>query len=631
MTSIKSTKRALLTSSLSILLCFTMLLGTTFAWFTDSVTSANNVIAAGNLDIEVQYTLDGMNWEALDGADDLFQKSLWEPGHTEVVALKIDNKGSLALKYTAHMNIVKEIAGTNKADEDIVLSKILTVASHTGEASCVTAAFGAEEGLTYTHSGTFYDTNVLGNADGEILASGATQYIVIKVDMAETVGNEGNHKGTGFEPSIEFGINVVAAQLAYESDSFGSDYDKGSTYPAANSVNVPALTPAKITAGEVSIHIPAMANEGNYKLEVSNKSVTNTADGTVATYDISLTRNGEKVDGVTYPVEIEIGKFLDFKSLTHNGEAIAAAYDPATGVVSFETDSFGPFIATYESLGEDIKVSDGKIVGGVFEGVNPAEFDASLAEENSEYIAINYKEGETDKFVVAKRATTVILAAPDTVYAQANGNYNVTTVASNGLYAQISALQNNAFTTVYMLPGTYDVATVVYVYSSMDIIGLGDKNAVRVIKSASSKSNRHIFNCSGTKSDYIEVTIRNMYLDASAKNDLTNFSDRDNAAVQSIRKSKVKCYDLTIIKGTGTGYAFYINANNAVDGVKYPAYMYVENCMVDVTNSAYIRTTNGSKPYFYHTNLTYNNGQSTYTTNSGNTKNQSMAANDWEW
>ena len=98
MTNSKTTKRALYSSVVTLLLCFTMLLGTTFAWFTDSAASGSNVITAGNLDMVVEYTLDGENWKNLDGATDLFQKGLWEPGHTEVVLLKITNNGSLALK-----------------------------------------------------------------------------------------------------------------------------------------------------------------------------------------------------------------------------------------------------------------------------------------------------------------------------------------------------------------------------------------------------------------------------------------------------------------------------------------------------------------------------------------------------
>ena len=84
----KSTKRALITSALAILMCAAMLIGATFAWFTDTASTGVNKIQAGNLDIEVEYTLDGKIWNNLDEATDIFQKGLWESGHTEVVALK---------------------------------------------------------------------------------------------------------------------------------------------------------------------------------------------------------------------------------------------------------------------------------------------------------------------------------------------------------------------------------------------------------------------------------------------------------------------------------------------------------------------------------------------------------------
>ena len=54
MTSSKSTKRALLTSALALLMCVTMLVGATFAWFTDTASTGVNKIQAGNLNIELQ-------------------------------------------------------------------------------------------------------------------------------------------------------------------------------------------------------------------------------------------------------------------------------------------------------------------------------------------------------------------------------------------------------------------------------------------------------------------------------------------------------------------------------------------------------------------------------------------------
>ena len=101
MTKRRSTKHALMTSALSLFLCFAMLLGTTFAWFTDSVSSANNIITSGNLDIELYYQNDEVkdDWAELDADTNVFKKNtFWEPGHTEVVYLKIKNAGTLALK-----------------------------------------------------------------------------------------------------------------------------------------------------------------------------------------------------------------------------------------------------------------------------------------------------------------------------------------------------------------------------------------------------------------------------------------------------------------------------------------------------------------------------------------------------
>ena len=228
MTNKKSTKRALLLNALSLLMCVSMLVGSTFAWFTDEVKSGSNVITAGNLDIDVEYTLDGETWKPLDGADDLFKMGLWEPGHTEVVALKVTNNGTLALKYTASMNIVNEVVGENADGEEIVLSDILQVTTITQEANeigdiLLGMLFAGSKNTDTSNTKTFKSANILGR-DKELLP-GASHYIGITVDMPETVGNEANAKDQDSVPYIEFGINVLATQYTYENDSFGNNYD----------------------------------------------------------------------------------------------------------------------------------------------------------------------------------------------------------------------------------------------------------------------------------------------------------------------------------------------------------------------------------------------------------------------
>lgn len=132
MSNSKMTKRALLTSIMALMLCFAMLTGTTFAWFTDQETSANNKIIAGNLDVALYHQ--GVKDDTLikvdSNTDDLFDDVLpekWEPGAVAVETFKVANEGNLALKYEFTMNI----AGTTYAainSESVAFTNLLRVA-----------------------------------------------------------------------------------------------------------------------------------------------------------------------------------------------------------------------------------------------------------------------------------------------------------------------------------------------------------------------------------------------------------------------------------------------------------------------------------------------------------------------
>ncbi len=99
MKTLKSSKKALLLSLLSLVMCCAMLVGSTFAWFTDSVTSGKNKIVAGNLDVELEYapasaaeggTIAPEAWQKVESTTNLFdEQALWEPGHTEYVYLRV--------------------------------------------------------------------------------------------------------------------------------------------------------------------------------------------------------------------------------------------------------------------------------------------------------------------------------------------------------------------------------------------------------------------------------------------------------------------------------------------------------------------------------------------------------------
>ena len=49
----RATKRALLTSVMALAMCVVMLVGTTFAWFTDTASTNVNRIVSGNLKVDI--------------------------------------------------------------------------------------------------------------------------------------------------------------------------------------------------------------------------------------------------------------------------------------------------------------------------------------------------------------------------------------------------------------------------------------------------------------------------------------------------------------------------------------------------------------------------------------------------
>ncbi|MBO5274976.1 MAG: hypothetical protein J6I45_10220, partial [Clostridia bacterium] len=130
MTNKKSIRRAVLSSALALILCFTSLIGTTFAWFTDEVTSGRNLIVAGNLDVDLDYMDDNGGWKDIESATDLFKDSLWEPGKVQYVNLKVANVGTLALNYKLMINFFGENCVLDEQGQltDLRLSDVIKVA-----------------------------------------------------------------------------------------------------------------------------------------------------------------------------------------------------------------------------------------------------------------------------------------------------------------------------------------------------------------------------------------------------------------------------------------------------------------------------------------------------------------------
>ena len=195
----QTTKSALLTSAMALLLCFAMLIGTTFAWFTDTASTAVNKIQAGTLNVALEMN-DGTTWVDAEGKTLQFKVNgqipaegtqiLWEPGCTyELPQLRVVNKGNLALKYKVQITGIQGSAKLNEVIDWTINDAAIDLTEEHLSAG--------QEGAAFT----------------------------IKGHMQETAGNEYQNL------TIDgIGITVVATQLNSEFDSFNNDYDTNATY-----------------------------------------------------------------------------------------------------------------------------------------------------------------------------------------------------------------------------------------------------------------------------------------------------------------------------------------------------------------------------------------------------------------
>ena len=351
MTNSKSTKKALLTSVLALVLCFTMLLGTTFAWFTDSVASEGNIIKAGKLDVELY------KWNSATEADALsklaengestavFADVKWEPGMTEVVYFSIKNEGNLALKY----KVLLDVACNTTPNLTDVMEYVITRDAKYGDVTAWdnTNAVKTVPGINNTEA-----------VEVELLP-GAENFFALSVHMLEDAGNAYQ------EGKITFDIKVLAAQKNYENDSFNSDYDKYAPFKGTTEA-----TKSESAATELNIYGDDMANKDASAL-VPAGAVADTAEKLVfsvnessyngnftvadglekVVYDVNVTGLKENND-VDVVVSLRLPAGIDHRTVKvyHYDEVVTnAVYNPHNGMVTFSTATFSPFTIVYDA------------------------------------------------------------------------------------------------------------------------------------------------------------------------------------------------------------------------------------------------------------------------------------------
>ena len=382
MTTKYSTKKALVASVLMLTLCFTMLLGTTFAWFTDSATSGSNVIKTGNLDVVLEYW-DGDSWEDAEGniipfvaADGREQSNiLWEPGCTYKMApFRVRNEGSLNAKILITINGVTgnakllEVISFKNTVNNIPASVLNGSAGNQlqrFEGATLDIMYGMPEGnivFDWSLAGKGTTTPGTGHTD-------TSPEFTISAHMAEEAGNE--YMNLAIEG---ISITVLATQQSYESDSFDKWYDKNATFPNVSApVSIPeenVTAPLVLSKNGMTIEIPAEVVNG---LPADVNSVQLIYEAPVVKnnevhfgYVELVDQNGEKIDlsNNTKEIAITLPSQTAFASGTaveiyHDGEKIAIASVASNGTVSYsathlcEVDVTLPKEAYYVGTSED--------------------------------------------------------------------------------------------------------------------------------------------------------------------------------------------------------------------------------------------------------------------------------------
>ena len=221
----KATKRALLTSVMALVMCVVMLVGTTFAWFTDTASTGVNKIQAGNLDVKLMYSTDMQTWKEATDQTKLFDdNALWEPGYTQVVYLKVVNAGNLALKYEAGFsknytsNKGKNVNGDWYRVDNYLKIGTAEVTTKFANREAVWTAIAATEK-------TLAKDVMLTDGWITLKAGEESEPFAVAIYMPTSVGNEANASKNRPSKVTGLGIEVRATQATVENDSFGPDYD----------------------------------------------------------------------------------------------------------------------------------------------------------------------------------------------------------------------------------------------------------------------------------------------------------------------------------------------------------------------------------------------------------------------
>ena len=315
----KKTKKSLFLSTITLLLCSCMFIGSTFAWFTDTVSNTGNKIQAGTLKVDLLMDKneehDATKYVSIknETASVFSGDILWEPGQTQLAYLAVSNEGNLAFKYNLVLDIIDKQEHDTETEPAIAKAFSYAIvdsgknvtnsidswddakakATTTGN---LLAAIRSQEGQESAISG-----RITAAPNGKLLA-GEKDYFAVVIHMDEEAGNA-YQKGL-----IEIDVHLVATQQSYEKDGFGSDqYDFKAEYPIVSSASIKIKE--KVNE-DLTINAVGSIKESKVSKEAANDVFDTMKDKSATSNELTLTlkvtENGNTTEGISEIVNLDI-------------------------------------------------------------------------------------------------------------------------------------------------------------------------------------------------------------------------------------------------------------------------------------------------------------------------------------
>ena len=412
----RATKRALLTSVMALVMCVVMLVGTTFAWFTDTASTGVNKIQAGNLKVDI---VDKEGTTSLDGKSLSFVKAgptadtgatteiLWEPGCRYLTeGFRIKNAGNLALKWKAQVN-----KGTTAANEggfdllDVIDFYVVTSTDENAEAVAIE------------------------NFKGNLEANKTSEDVYyIKGVMKTTAGND--YQGLTLDG---ISITVYATQDTVENDSFDNTYDASATYYPV--LDAAGMKDALVNGGNIKVDADikpekALVATKDTTIDMNGKTIANTNDvwDVVPNSWSLLSAQGENVkltitgngtfkakENDCYAVDVQDGATVTIENGTFIGNIHAVYVQKGTAYIKggfYSVQQKYPdaakadgFVLNCYDANRDAGTAKIIVTGGTFVNFNPADCWAEGEHTNfvaDGYSVISEKHGEDTWYTVVK-------------------------------------------------------------------------------------------------------------------------------------------------------------------------------------------------------------------------------------